>query len=503
MPSSGEKQHKAASAVKWAAAGTVSKTALQLGAQVVLARLLGPEVYGLFAMGMVVLAFSNFLADFGFSWSLVQNQNLTDEDIRFAFTWQLISGTAATVALVLLAPWIASYFNEPRLELIVRWLSLNCLLNAITAPASNLLRRKMDFRLVNIIQIVSYVIGYLCIGIPLAYAGAGVWTLVSAWLGQSVTAFILTMIANPHSVKPLFWYPGARNSTNVGSTVFVTNLCNWLLTSLDRVFLGRYLNAQAVGIYTVGFNLANQPNSLFLSALQPAFLAAGARLQNDRPRLRDAYLSVIATTWIIIAPMFVLMAFCANDFVVVLYGSKWTSSGPVLAILAISMPAYITWGMSTPILWNTEGKHLETLLQIPVLCVSALMLYLYAQQGVMVVATITAFTMLARALVIGSTACLRLKITVADLFPTMARGVTICLICAVGTYAGGLLGHTISEHSLLPFVLEVVIGAGSVTAIAFLYPRLLGSQVVGVLSKFSPPIPVRLNLYLRNRCSVG
>ena len=65
MPS-GEINNKAVSAVKWAAVGTVTKFGVQLAAQVVLARLLGPENYGLFAMGLVVLTLSNFLADFGF-----------------------------------------------------------------------------------------------------------------------------------------------------------------------------------------------------------------------------------------------------------------------------------------------------------------------------------------------------------------------------------------------------------------------------------------------------
>ena len=66
------------SAVKWAAVGTVIRFGLQLFTQVILARLLGPESYGLFAMGLIVLTLSTFVADFGFSWGLVQNQELKE-----------------------------------------------------------------------------------------------------------------------------------------------------------------------------------------------------------------------------------------------------------------------------------------------------------------------------------------------------------------------------------------------------------------------------------------
>ena len=92
----------------------------------------------------------------------------------------------------------------------------------------------------------------------------------------------------------------------VGYTVFATNICNWLLNNLDRTLLGRFLNVQTVGLYTVGYNLANTPNALFIGALQPAFLAAGARIQSEPGRLRSTYLSVLASVWILILPMFVL-----------------------------------------------------------------------------------------------------------------------------------------------------------------------------------------------------
>ncbi len=503
MTSTNDINTKAVSAVKWATAGTVLKFAIQLIAQVILARLLGPENYGLFAIGMVVLNFSNFLADFGFSWALVQHPSITDNDIRFAFTWQLISGILATLALYALAPSIAAYFNDLRLVPIVRWLSVCCLLTAITTPGSNLLRRKLDFRWLNLIQIISYVVGYLVIGVPLAMHGAGVWTLVCAWLGQAVCLFVLTYFRSPHSMKLLFWYEGARTSTSVGSTVFITNLCNWFLNNLDRVFLGRYLNAQAVGIYSVGYNLANTPNSLFLAALQPAFLATGARLQDDRNKLREAYLSVIAAIAILIAPLFILLALVSNDLVAVLYGQKWLGSGPVLAILALSMPLYIAWGMSTPILWNTGGKHLESLLQLPIIAIAGSLFFLYSSHGVITVAEIAAFTMLLRSSVISTVACIRLNITLSDLLPTLARSALILIIIGVSTMAGGFFTHALGHQPVTALIIQAGSGTLAVVAVSLCYPRLLGIRVIKLLSRFSPPIPVGINSYLQNKCALS
>ncbi|SFL84285.1 lipopolysaccharide biosynthesis protein [Rugamonas rubra] len=495
-------ERKSVSAVKWAVVGTVARFALQLCTQVVLARMLGPEVYGLFALGLIVMTFSNFLADFGFSWGLIQNQQIDDKDIRFAFTWQFISGGVATVLLFLLAPMVAQYFNEPRVEPIVRWLSLTCVISAVTAPASSLLRRNMDFRALNIIQITSYVVGYLVVGIGCAYMGLGVWSLVAAWLTQTLSAFLLSILRHPHSWWPLLWYPGARDFTQVGVTVFATNLCNWFLNNLDRIFLGRYLNAHAVGLYNIAYNLANTPNSLFLTALQPAFLAAGARLQDDRARLREAYLSVIAMIWIVIAPMFVALACIAGDLIGTVYGPAWADSASLFAILALAMPLYITWGMSTPILWNTGGKHLESLLQLPVLLAMLYALPTFAGRGADTVALIAAGSLLARALVVGAAACRRLGIGVADLAPMAGRSVVVVLIATGASLAGGMLGRLAGRAPMLPLAGGALAGVGVVVLVVLLFPRVLGARVATMLARFSPPLPGRLSGYL-SACNKG
>ena len=471
-------------AVKWSVLGTAVRYGLQISAQIVLARLLGPENYGLFAMGLVVLTFSNFFAHLGLAWGLVQSRDLSKDDVRFVFTWQVISGILVALGLYTLAPAVASYFNEGRLESIVRWLSLACLINAAAAPATNLLRRDLDFRALNIIEVVSYSIGYVAIGIPLAYNGAGVWALVAAWLSQALCSLVLLVIRHPHPVRPLFWHAGATALSSVGITVFATNICNWLLNNLDRVLLARFLNAQAVGLYVVGYNLATTPNSLLVGAVQPVFLAAGARVQSEPERLRRVYLSVLATIWVLITPMFVLIAIVAQHLVNLLYGPAWASTGVVLAIVALAMPAYMTWGMSTPILWNTGGKHLESLLQLPILAIAAVAFYQLASGGIIVVALVLAGVLFARAIVITTAACRRLGIVLGDVLPFAARGAMTTLLAAAGAFVGLKLGYIPGPEATI-LAGGLLGGCSIVTAVALVFPALLGQTVLEMLGHFS------------------
>jgi len=480
-------------AVKWSAASAAARFSLQLVAQIVLARTLGPEVFGIFAIGMVVLTFATFVSSFGFSWSLMQRTQLNDDDIRFAWTWQLIVGLLTTFAVYMSAPFLAQYFREPRAEAVIEWLSLACLLTAAASPANYLLQRDLNFRAVGLIQVGSYAAGYVLVGLPMAVLGWGASSLVAAWLVQAAVMLIASYAAKRHALRPLFWYPGARLAVGTGRAVFMTNVVNWLLNNIDRVLIGRILNAHALGLYNVAYNLAAMPNTLLLGALQPAFLAAGARLQNDHYRLGKAYFQMIATILVLAVPVFVTFAVMADDLVNFLYGPQWRQAGWVLAVLFLSMPAYVVWGLSTPVLWNTGRKNHEFALQLPLVLLGAAGFYAFADQGIRTAAVIAALLLVLRSLVIGIAALRALELRLTSLMPHVLRGLLLSAICAAGAVVGQRLsaGLDMPLLSLVASGLTVVVTAGTLVA---LFPRLLGEQTADMVLRFVP----RLSSWLKD-----
>ncbi|MEO5658268.1 MAG: lipopolysaccharide biosynthesis protein [Polaromonas sp.] len=474
-------------AVKWSAVSTVARFALQLAAQVVLARTLGPEIFGIFAIGMVVLTFAAFFSSFGFSWSLLQRMTLRDEDIRFAWTWQLIVGFATMLAVYLLAPVLAAYFREPRAQSVIEWLSLACLLSAAAAPATYLLQRDLNFRTIGLIQVGSYAAGYLAVGVPMAIFGWGANSLIAAWLVQATVVLIASYICKPHAVRPLFWYDDAASAVGTGRAVFFTNIVNWILSNLDRVLIGRLLNAQALGLYNVAYNLATLPNNLLLGALQPAFLAAGARLQDELERLGRAYFQMLATIFVLVFPAFVFLALISADLVRLLYGSKWSEAGSVLSILFLSMPAYVIWGLSTPVLWNTGRKYYESALQLPLVVVGALAFYLLAGQGIQVAAAVASMLLVLRALVISTAAFRALKLRWTELLPHVGRGVLFSSVCALGDMASQ---QAVAQFAipLLSLTVSTLMALSLLALMVILRPQWLGDETVAMVVRFFPKL---------------
>lgn len=472
-------------AVKWSAISTLARFGLQLVAQVILARTLGPEIFGIFAIGMVVLTFATFFSGFGFSWSLLQRTTLSDEDVRFAWTWQLVVGLVTTLGVYLLAPALADYFREPRAQSVIEWLSIACLLSAAAAPATYLLQRDLNFRAGGLIQVGSYMAGYVVVGVPMAMSGWGATSLVAAWLVQAAVVLVASYVAKPHAVRPLFWYAGAASAVGTGRAVFLTNIVNWMLNNLDRVMIGRLLNAQALGLYNAAYNLAAMPNHLLLGALQPAFLAAGARLQTELERLGRAYFQMLATIFVLVFPVFVFLALVSSDVVQLLYGSKWSGAGPVLSILFLSMPAYVIWGLSTPVLWNTGRTYYESVLQLPILAVGALGFYFFADQGIQAAATVAALVLVLRALVIGTTAFRALKLSWIELLPNVGRAMILCALCAIGVKAGQA---AVSDYEtpLLSLAASTFMALCMLALVLVVRPQLLGIQTATMVIRFFP-----------------
>ena len=478
-------------ALKWSALTTIARFALQLVAQIALARVLGPENFGVYGIGMAILTFATFLCGASFSWNLMLLPTVTRDDIRFSFTWQVMAGLLCAAAMFAAAPAIAGFFSDPRVEGMVQLLSLATLLMAASAPATCLLQRDLNFRVLGLIQIASYAAGYLAVGIPMALNGYGAYSLGAACLVQAAVALVATYAAMPHPVRPLFSHAGGAAALSTGRTVFLTNVVNWLLGNLDRILIGRMLNAHAVGLYTVAYNLASVPNVLLVGALQPAFLATGAKLQDDPQRLAQGWLLALACILVLVTPVSVALALLSADLVSLLYGQAWMESAWVLAVLFLCLPAWACLGMTTPVLWNTGRKHQEFLLQLPLLALAGPAWWWFAPAGIRGVAIVSAVVIFARALVIVAAALNALQLRWWTIVPYAARGLGLAAVAAVAVLAGQQAVATLTFPG-------VSLYAGGVCAMAAMLllilvrPQVLGLEASSALARLVPGFGPRL-----------
>ena len=482
------------SAAKWSSLSAFFRLLLQFGAQVVLARILGPENYGVFAIGLVITTFSTFVSNFGLGQGLLFRKTITDEDVRFAFTWQLVAGVLMTALMWWFAAEIAGFFHEPRAEWVIQWLSLTCVLGAATSSANSLAQRQMKFKQLGMSQLASHALAYLVFGIPLALLGYGYHALVAVSLVQVLTLGLATYRLSRHSLRPLFRYGDAKTSLTYGALLFATNLLNWIPNNLAKMVVGRVMSPASLGIYSTGYNVATIPNGLIVNSLQPVLNAVGSRMQENDQRFAKALREVLGAVWVLGLPVCIAVAAGAKEVVAVLYGARWHGVDLVLVPMLLAMPAVVTSGLSTPLLWGSGRRHWEALAQVPVVIATGGILGGLAWAGRLDIATAawaTAGILVGRMVLLLAATLYTLRIPPGQFLDGLVRGALIGLVPLLAFGA---------VRALMPSVppLVTLLSAWTLSLLPVLLavatrPRLLGEPALECVGRFFP----RLGRYIR------
>lgn len=361
-------------AIKWNYLGVVARIASQLVAQIALARLLGPEAFGLFAMAFIVVGAGNILVELGLGSALVQKKQVTDEDVRFVLTWVVVAGLVMATLVYQLSETIAAYFHDPRVAEVTRSLTPIFILQALAVVPLSLLKRELAFKAVQGAQIVSYLIGFLLVGIGAALLGAGVWSLVVASIAQTLSSAIIFNVIRRHPMKPLF-YMRDQALRGFGARVLLTNIANWAIENVDNLLIGKIFGVTALGLYSASYNLVRTPANHLVVTLQTVLFPASARAQDNLGGLRRAYLTVMAGVALIAVPMFGGAAAVSGTVVEALFGNKWIGAAPVLLPLALAMILHALMAVAGPVLWGkgAAGSELKVQFWVALAFVAALL----------------------------------------------------------------------------------------------------------------------------------
>lgn len=345
-------------ALKWNYLGTGVKVGSQLVIGIVLARLLGPEPFGLIAIAWLMLGLGNLIADSGLSAALIQKERISARDIRYVFTLQMLAGLTLTLLAVLASPWIAAFFARADVAPVLRWMSLLFVLQAFGQTATALLRRDLDHKRVQILQVFSYLAAYLLLGMPLAFSGMGVWALVIAQLTQSVLYAVSVYLSARHSLMPAF---SAEQSGlfKFGSKVLGSNLTSWGISYFDSAIVGRMLGMAELGFYNRSMNLLASPMNAAVSTLQGVLLPFYSRIQNRTEAARDTYLASICMLSAVLAPAFAAVAAIPETTVLAVYGQEWQAAAVLITPLALAMPVNAVLALGGPMMQGMGRAGME------------------------------------------------------------------------------------------------------------------------------------------------
>ncbi len=318
----------------WTIAATMARISSAILILPVLTRLLSPEDFGLMQIAAPFLFFMMIFNDFGMQPALVLAKNPTSRLWATAF-WTGLAGSALmSLTLILAAPFIAAFYNEPRAAPILQVLALCMLAGGMMIVPGSWMLRELQFRTLSIVEVTTVTAGILA-ALAAALAGWGVWALV---VQQLVMFFLKSATLLILSKAPFrFQFDFSELKGIMGFSWGMTNVrVVWFLgRNIDVLIIGRFLGATALGFYSVAWRIMMMPIEIFSSGLAQVLIPTLGQIQEDKPRLHAAVLRTYRTIAIFTMPAMAGIAALSVPLTLFIFGEKFAPAAWPIAALAI------------------------------------------------------------------------------------------------------------------------------------------------------------------------
>ena len=495
MPRSKDLLDKSIRAAGWGYLGSIVRLVVQILAQIVLARLLGPNDYGLFAIGVILVSLTFLFSDVASS-ALIQMKTVNERQLRFALFCQLSVGLLATMVLVGLAHPLSLAMDQPRCEAVIYALAPVCFLNALGGVALAQLRRALAYGIIQFAQTAGYFVGYILVAIPLAvWFDAGVWALVSAWMVQAALTSLLYWRNAPHSLLPSFSCPESEKMIAFGVAAMVANFSNWALSNVDRLIVAKFSPLAETGLYTTSMNLLSTPLAQILGTFQSVTFSASARMEDEVDE--KLFLSLLGVVSLITWSMYGFALAISGTLISALYGPKWVGAVPYMTAFCVSLAAFGTMSAITPLLWGRGAVRREALPQFWMAAVLTLVAWFAVKESSLAVAWSVATVSILRCVWMIRNGLRTFNATTGAVVSLLFRiGVFVFVLSALCFTADHILKQCISNPlSRLPFdILALLI----IIAIGIIFRRRwFGNLLTDVLDPLLHAVSTRIGLRVR------
>lgn len=448
--------------LKWTYLSVIITSIIQVVYTAVMARLLDPFVFGLVAMANVVISFGSYLSRMGIGPALIRKPDLCDEDIKAGFTLSLIFGFTIYLIICISAPLVDIFFHNADVIPILRVLGISLFVTGLSTTATSLMRRKFLFRQLSIVEIASFSIGTLLIGIPLAYLGFGVWSLVASTLVQGLLTAIGSYYFVRHPVKLSFDRNSYRLILGYGGKLSFISILEYLYSNIDTFLIGRTLGSTNLGIYNRSGYLVNLPSQQISTGLNKVLFSTVSEIQDDKQKLKRAYLKAIFVLGIVLFPFTFGISGGAREIVLIVLGLKWTTGIPVLRILSFGVAFNLVSSLNGIVLdavGALNRKILIVIVRILTMLLLCLSLIQYQLIGFSIAMTITGLIYwVLSTIVVTSILNIRLKEIIGSLYTTVITGVVAYCSISIVSY----LAMNKSYSVIMTLLVEVVIGLLSI-----------------------------------------
>lgn len=329
---SSELKAKTIQGFSWSFAGQIINQLLTFVISIVLARLLGPEAFGLIGMVMGITVILSVIQDFGLGSAIIQKNEIEKKEFSSIFIFNTVIGFILFVALFLSSGSLADFFNETKLEFLFQLSALGLIFGSMSSSLGSLITKDLDFKKLTLIDVgVNILAGGL--GLYLAYSGFGVLSLVIRNLVSSGLNTIVLWIFSPIKPGLHFNFKKIKGFLSFGANFLGINVVARTFEQVDILVIGRFFNPASVGFYNRAKSMKVLPLLTITSVLNKVLFPVYSKIKNDEKRITKYFSFSVGVLSIIYVPVMLLMGFYSEELIILLLTEKWQETIPYLQLL--------------------------------------------------------------------------------------------------------------------------------------------------------------------------
>ncbi len=359
---------KIGQATKWSSITEIIAKLISPITNMILARLLVPEAFGIVATITMVISFAEIFTDAGFQKFIIQHEFGSDEDLdnstNVAFWTNLgVSGVICFI-IFLFRHQIAALVGNPELGNSISIASVLIIIAAFSSIQIARYRRALDFKTLFFVRIVTSLIP-LVVTVPLAIVLKNYWALlIGTFSSQLCNALILT-IKSKWKPKLFYSFSLFKEMFAFSAWTLFESISIWLTSNIGIFIVGSSLNEHYLGIYKTSMSTVNAYMAIITSALTPVLFSALSRYQNDDENFKKTYYQFQRLTAVFVIPMGIGI-YLYRDFVTqILLGSQWIDASGFIGLWGLTSAFTIVLSHFSSEVYRSKGNpKVSLILQI-------------------------------------------------------------------------------------------------------------------------------------------
>lgn len=341
---------------------------------IILARLLAPNDFGLLGVALLTLSTLEVFSQTGFQVALIQKKGNIESYLDTAWAISLVRGIVLFLMLYLSSPVIGKFFNSSEAILVIRVISISILLSGFRNIGILFFQKELEFKKQFIYEF-SATIADFTVAIFLAFILQNVWALVWGTLAANLIRFVMSYVLMPYRPKFKIQKEKFKELFGFGKWILGSGILVYLTTQGDDIFVGKMLGVTTLGFYQIAYLLANLPATEVTHVISRVTFPAYSKLQQDLPKMREAYLTVLQIVAFFSFPLAGGIFILAPDFTRTFLGEKWMPIVPVVQVLALAGLTRSITATAGPIIHGVGKPKINTFWQTVRLIILIALIY--------------------------------------------------------------------------------------------------------------------------------